>query len=402
MNFEKMIYLENDDFNLEDDLNNSQIYLIKNKINGKCYVGQAVCFTGSNNNRWGSLGRWKSHVREALKNNDDHCVLLNNAIRKYGVDNFEIYTLYKGPDSEIDEREIYYINLFDSIKPNGYNLKTGGSKGKDNEETKEKKKLSHLGVRREKYNRKYKDDESLPKYIRAYRLHGEVRSFVINKFPIGINEKEYIKDIHFTIPKYGSKEKALEEAIKCLDELKEEYQHINNIVFKDKSEIKPVITLSAKKEKSVKEKLPEFIYPIIENNKIRGYYVEGILSNKDTPFPRKDFIGKTNRWNLNDATKYVEELIHYKTNNIDISDFTEIDVSGKNNKNLHEKYYLPKYVNIYNYHGVMKGFMINGYPSDEYKSGKYKKVFSDEKVTLDENYQKCIEHLEEYKLNHPI
>ena len=50
----------------------------------------------------------------------------------------------------------------------------------------------------------------------------------------------------------------------------------------------------------------------------------------------------------------------------------------------------------------MKGFMINGYPSDEHKSGKYKKVFSDEKLTLDEKYQKCIEHLEEYKLSHPI
>ena len=108
MNFEKMIYLENDDFNLEDDLNNAQIYLIKNKINGKCYVGQAVCFTGSNNNRWGTLGRWKSHVREALKNDDDHCVLLNNAIRKYGVDNFEIFTckyfliLFKNPLKSIN------------------------------------------------------------------------------------------------------------------------------------------------------------------------------------------------------------------------------------------------------------------------------------------------------------
>jgi group I intron endonuclease len=418
MNFEKMIYLENDDFNLEDDLNNAQIYLIKNKINGKCYVGQAVCFTGSNNNRWGTLGRWKSHVREALKNDDDHCVLLNNAIRKYGVDNFEILTLYKGPESEIDEREIYYINVLDSLKPNGYNLKTGGDKGKNNPETIQKMKDAHtghihsdtqkeniskgqMGNRRGSKNRKYPEDNILPKYIRACRVDNDIKKYVIDCFPIGVEKKEYIKNIFFTISKYGSKEKALEEAIKYLDELKEEYDYIDNHI-KIIKDIDNEKSATAKKEKSVKEKLPEFIYPIIEDNKIRGYYVEGILSNKDTPFPRKDFIGKTNRWNLNDATKYVEELIHYKTNNIDISDFTEIDVSGKNNKNLHEKYYLPKYVNIYNYHGVMKGFMINGYPSDEHKSGKYKKVFSDEKLTLDEKYQKCIKFLEEYKLSHPI
>ena len=78
------ITFKNEDFNLEEDLNNGQIYLIRNKINNKCYVGQATCFTGTNNNRWGTTGRWKSHLREAIKSNQDHCILLNNAIRKYG------------------------------------------------------------------------------------------------------------------------------------------------------------------------------------------------------------------------------------------------------------------------------------------------------------------------------
>jgi len=45
------ITFKNEDFNLEEDLNNGQIYLIRNKINNKCYVGQATCFTGTNNNK---------------------------------------------------------------------------------------------------------------------------------------------------------------------------------------------------------------------------------------------------------------------------------------------------------------------------------------------------------------
>ena len=68
---------------------------------------------------------------------------------------------------------------------------------------------------------------------------------------------------------------------------------------------------------------------------------------------------------------------------------------------MHENFYLPKYVNIYNVKGVMKGFVINGYPCNEYKCGKYKKEFANKELTLEENYNNCIKHLEEFKLKYP-
>ena len=139
-------FVENNNFNLKDDLNNAQIYIIINKTNGKMYIGQATCYVGKNNNSWCSIGRWKSHLREAIKNTDDHCVLLNNAIRKYGEHNFEIITLFKGNINEINEKEEYYIKILKSLTPNGYNLKTGGDKGKDSDETKQKKKEAHTGM----------------------------------------------------------------------------------------------------------------------------------------------------------------------------------------------------------------------------------------------------------------
>ena len=135
---------------IKDDLHNGEIYLIKNKINGKCYIGQAMCYTGSNNSKWGTIGRWKSHVRESLHSSGDHCIALNNAIRKYGQDNFEVTTLVKCPIDKLDEHEIIYITEYNSIQPNGYNIKFGGYSSKNNESTIQKMKIAHLGTRKEK------------------------------------------------------------------------------------------------------------------------------------------------------------------------------------------------------------------------------------------------------------
>ena len=408
----------NDNFNLEDDLHNGQIYLIKNNSNGKCYIGQAMCFTGSNNARWGTLGRWKSHIREATRSNQDHCVLLNNAIRKYREDNFEVLTLMKCHNSELNDYEIKFIEDFNCVTPHGYNLKKGGYSSKNNEETilkmkaahsgkehsektKEKIGKSQIGNRRSSKKRTHEEDNILPKYVRVIRRNNIITGYSISCFPIGINEKEYLKDIFFPLTKYITKEKALEETIKHLSILKEQYKFVDEETNILKEKIVQ-LSITEKKENLIKDKLPEYIYPITEKYKIKGYYVDGIYDKEGNPYPKKEFIGKTNRWNLNDAKKYVEQLLYYHANNIDITNFEEIEVSGKNNKVLHEKYHLPKYVNIYNVKGEMKGFMINGYPMDKYKCGKYKKAFGNEDLTIDENYENCIKHLEEIKIKYPI
>lgn len=392
---------DNNDFNIENDLNNGHVYLIRNKTNGKCYIGQAICFTGSNNNRWGTLGRWKSHVREALNTNQDNCCVLNNAIRKYGEDNFDVFTLIKCHVDKLDEHEIFFIDLINSVQPNGYNIKKGGYSSKNNENTIEKMKKAHLGHRREKYLRKHEEDNDLPKYIKMRRVSGIETDYVVTRFPIGIDKTEWVKDKYFNINKYKSKENALSEAIKYLDQLKEQYKYIETEIFQEKSIIKPVLTLQDKKISKLSDELPDFIFPILEENKIKGYYVDGVPDHNGNPYPKKIFTGKTNRWNLNSATVFVDQLHHYRNNKINISNFDEIDQSGKSNKNLHEKFHLPKYVTMYNYKGELKGFMINGFPSPEYSDGKYRKTFSNPSKTLEQNYADCIEHLEQIKLVPP-
>ena len=197
---------------------------------------------GLDNRKWGTIGRWKSHIREALKSTDDHCLVLNNAIRKYGEESFDVLTLIKCPIDKLNDYEIEFIKLYNTIQPNGYNIKEGGSTSKNTVEIIDKMKKAHLGIRREKYNRTHKEDENLPKYIKCHRIYGVKSAYVINKFPIGIEKTEYIKDIYFYANKSRTIDEALVEAIQKLEELKEEYKHINEDIFKEKSVIKPKIT----------------------------------------------------------------------------------------------------------------------------------------------------------------
>ena len=91
------------------------IYIIKNTVNSKVYIGQT---------RTSVNQRWKEHLRHAQYGDQ----VINRAMRKYGVDKFYIETLEICDVSIIDEREIYYIDLFSSTnKTKGYNVSLGGS-----------------------------------------------------------------------------------------------------------------------------------------------------------------------------------------------------------------------------------------------------------------------------------
>lgn len=85
------------------------IYEIKNKVNGKVYIGQhSLNELGS---YWGS-GK-----------------LIKRAIEKYGIENFERIILEKcSNQNELNEREKYWIKEKDSIN-SGYNLTEGGTGG---------------------------------------------------------------------------------------------------------------------------------------------------------------------------------------------------------------------------------------------------------------------------------
>jgi group I intron endonuclease len=90
------------------------IYLIINKINGKKYVGQSIQY---DINR-----RWNQHM-----NNISGKTYLSNAFIKYGRDNFKFKIICICFDEDCNRYEEEYIKSFNTISPNGYNLRYGGN-----------------------------------------------------------------------------------------------------------------------------------------------------------------------------------------------------------------------------------------------------------------------------------
>ena len=109
--------------------NNYCVYIHKNKINGKVYIG--ITRT-SVEKRWGKNGNgYKPYY--GRKN------YFWNAIQKYGWDIFEHEILHKNLSKELAEKiEISLIKKYDSTNPKkGYNIQNGGTGiGCHSEETK--------------------------------------------------------------------------------------------------------------------------------------------------------------------------------------------------------------------------------------------------------------------------
>jgi group I intron endonuclease len=91
------------------------VYLIRNTVNGKGYVGQTIKSFEE---------RWARHVCDAKAGIDRP---LARAIRKYGEDVFEHTILAEAHSlDELSALEIYHIKFQNTLCPNGYNLTVGG------------------------------------------------------------------------------------------------------------------------------------------------------------------------------------------------------------------------------------------------------------------------------------
>lgn len=95
---------------------NTGIYCIENRINGKKYIGQAY-----------NIERRLYEHEYHLKRGTDHSGVLQRAVNKYGIENFDFYVLEECDTSEMNDREIYWISYYQTNnKEYGYNLSRGG------------------------------------------------------------------------------------------------------------------------------------------------------------------------------------------------------------------------------------------------------------------------------------
>jgi group I intron endonuclease len=106
------------------------IYLIRNNINGKGYVGQSVLSLSK---------RWSLH-KSAARRNDAFAIC--RALRKYGEENFTMDVIKTAPPEQLDDLEKHYIQVYNTHVDNGrgYNCTAGGrgSIGGFSKETRDK------------------------------------------------------------------------------------------------------------------------------------------------------------------------------------------------------------------------------------------------------------------------
>lgn len=108
------------------------VYLAKNKINGKCYVGQT---------RSTLKKRKHQHLYASKKAN----CKFQCAILRYGLDGFEWSILEQNIPKELaDEKEIYYQKLYKVVEE-GYNHFYRGNNGFNHLTSEEHSNISSLG-----------------------------------------------------------------------------------------------------------------------------------------------------------------------------------------------------------------------------------------------------------------
>lgn len=139
--------------------NHAGIYCFKNKINNKCYIGQAIKLRN----------RLKAHWR-AIQSHSVENMIIYKAISKYGIDNFDLIILYEisnslawDTKSKLDQLEKEYILKYDSYN-NGYNSTLGGDGGilgyKMTEEQREKIRKNSLELQEHLRTEKAKDSNN--------------------------------------------------------------------------------------------------------------------------------------------------------------------------------------------------------------------------------------------------
>jgi hypothetical protein len=134
------------------------VYKIINLTNNKVYIGQSI--------------NYKNRVikhRYDLRNNKNSSRKLQNTWNKYGENNFKFEIIETCTKDILSEREIYWINFYDSMN-NGYNLENGGRLNK--ELSKETKKLMSTNNPRV-WKGKFGKEHNTSKTIHQYSLKGD-------------------------------------------------------------------------------------------------------------------------------------------------------------------------------------------------------------------------------------
>lgn len=265
------------------------IYIMTCIPTGKSYIGQALNYT-SCGIKYSGKGRVEMHFREAFYKKRTHCRILNEAIREYGIKSFIWCNLKEVPEKDLDQWENYYVESYNTLKPNGYNFKKGGDHFTFSDET----------AKRMIKNYVQKESERCPKYIHPIFDGMHVRGYSVEDYPNvcgGVYPKQ-----NFNSSGHNNRNLAFaKKYIRQLETINSDY------VFDDTTHPVPEIL---KNKINAQTGLPKTIYRVNCNKKHIGYEILGFKTKdgksvykkfNDSKIPLKEKYEK--------ILKYLEELI---------------------------------------------------------------------------------------------
>lgn len=243
----------------EKDQVTGEIYRIQNIANGMYYIGQVVSHRLNKDKYrpFGYIGRFNDHISEAINNTKKkQCTYLNNAIRKYGKENFKVVFLRRCGLDQLDDLERHCIEQCKSLYPNGYNLTKGGKgiehiKIENNGEMNKPKKrgrgfgFSHKDSTRQKMSERLKVTQSTDEVVK--RTQKVMRAFYDNKkveilksYNLQGDVDDYVKPVthkitgkvHDYVIRIGNKKLTVDSKNQSL---KIKYNRLKSIILKVKT-----------------------------------------------------------------------------------------------------------------------------------------------------------------------
>ena len=211
--------------------------------------------------------------QHARKNNQSSCRLLNHAIKKHGINKFDICVVVECSRDKLNAYEQYYIQLFNSLSPNGYNLTSGGDGN------------YHVSLETRQLNsqiiKKRHNIENLPLYVGTVRSNQTIIGYKVRGHPNNPKQVKFVNKDNLPI--------ALESCMKY-------YEGLNN---------NEDINISGKIGRRRDGVLPRYMYNIKERDQVVGYFVQ----HPDMP-GRKKFMCKHNlTFAFKKATQFLQSII---------------------------------------------------------------------------------------------
>lgn len=123
--------------------------------------------------------RFRDH-KSSLERRQHHNYKLQNAYDQYGKDAFEYFILNDGYSSQF-QLDLYEDHIIDWYRPNVFNIRRGGSRGSNADETRQKMSEANKGEKNGMYGRHHTEESKKKNSITQSRRNNKTGLYRVHK-----------------------------------------------------------------------------------------------------------------------------------------------------------------------------------------------------------------------------